>query len=197
MQILEKVFGSAARVKVMRLFLLNKTKTFTSKDIATRSRVSPLSTRKELKVLETVEFVKKRASGYVFNPNFKYTNELEGLLVNSNTLDIDQLSSHFKKAGRVKFLVVSGVFIKNKESRVDLLIVGDNIKKGKVEEEIRKLEAEMGAEIVYALFATKEFIYRLNMYDKLVRDILDFPHEVIIENKELSTQIANATRKLV
>jgi hypothetical protein len=25
------------------------------------------------------------------------------------------------------------------------------------------------------------------MYDKLVRDILDFPHEVIVENKELST----------
>jgi hypothetical protein len=62
------------------------------------------------------------------------------------------------------------------------------MKKSKVEEEIRKLEAEIGAELSYALFDTKEFSYRLNMYDKLVRDILDFPHEVVFQAKELSTQ---------
>ena len=197
MEILEKVFGSAARVKVMRLFLLNKTKNFTSKEIAKRSRISPESTRKELRLLESVEFVKKRANGYTFNLSFKYTSEFEGLLVSSNTVDSAELGSQFKKVGRVKLLVVSGVFIKNKESRVDLLVVGDNIKKGKVEEEIRKLEAEMGVEMVYALFTTKEFIYRLNMYDKLIRDILDFPHQVIVETKELSTHTANSARKLV
>ena len=82
--------------------------------------------------------------------------------------------------------MVSGVFIKNKDTRVDLLIVGDKIKKSKVEEEVRKLEAEIGTELVYVVFDTKEFIYRLDMYDKLVRDILDFPHEVILQAKELS-----------
>ena len=50
------------------------------------------------------------------------------------------------------------------------------------------MEAEIGSELVYAIFDTKEFTYRLNMYDKLVRDILDFPHEVIFQAKELSTQ---------
>jgi hypothetical protein len=62
------------------------------------------------------------------------------------------------------------------------------MKKSKIEEEIKKLEAEIGTELVYAIFDTKEFIYRLNMYDKLVRDILDFPHEIILQAKELSTQ---------
>ncbi|GAG51475.1 unnamed protein product [marine sediment metagenome] len=38
------------------------------------------------------------------------------------------------------------------------------------------------------MFDTKEFFYRLNMYDKLIRDILDFPHEVVLQTKELSTQ---------
>ena len=60
------------------------------------------------------------------------------------------------------------------------------MKRGKIEEGIRKLEAEIGAELVYAIFDTKEFIYRLNMYDKLVRDILDYPHEVLLQAKELS-----------
>jgi hypothetical protein len=62
------------------------------------------------------------------------------------------------------------------------------MQKSKVEEGVRKLEAEIGAEIVYATFTTKDFNYRLNMYDKLVRDILDFPHEIVLQAKELSTQ---------
>ncbi len=193
MEIFEKIFGSSARVKVMRLFLMNKGKAFLAKDIAKRSRVTPASVRKEIRLLESVEFIKKRngvSNAYAFNPYFKYVREFESLLVGSNTIDSEDIASHFKKAGRVKLLVVSGVFTKKKDSSLDLLMVGDNLKKGKIEEEIRKMEAEMGVEIVYAVFTTKEFIYRLNMYDKLVRDILDFPHEVIIEGKELAQTLA-------
>jgi len=89
--------------------------------------------------------------------------------------------------------VVAGVFTKNEDSRVDLLIVGDKMKRAKIEAGIRRLEAEIGTELVYAVFETKEFIYRLSMYDKLVRDILDFPHEVLIQSKELSTQALKKT----
>jgi len=109
-------------------------------------------------------------------------------LVRSDTLNKETILNNFKKIGQVKLLIVSGVFIKNNDSRVDLLIVGDKMKRGKIEQGVRKLEAEIGVELVYALFDTQEFIYRLNMYDKLVRDILDFPHEVLLQAKELSTQ---------
>ena len=84
--------------------------------------------------------------------------------------------------------MVSGVFIKNDDSRVDLLIVWDKLKMAGIEKGVRRLEAEIGAELTYAIFDTKEFIYRLNMYDKLVLDILDYPHEVLLQVKELSTQ---------
>jgi predicted nucleotidyltransferase len=84
--------------------------------------------------------------------------------------------------------LISGIFIKNKDSRVDILVVGDRLRKSRVEEEVKKLEAEIGTELIYAVFETKEFNYRLSMYDKLIRDILDFPHEVIFKAKELSTQ---------
>lgn len=173
----------------MRLFLLNKDKTFTNKEIVTRSRVSVHQIRTELKLLELVGFVKKRTTGWFFNPAFKYIKEFEGLLISADTLNEQSIADSFKKVGKVKLLVVAGVFIKNKDSRVDLLIVGDKMKKGKIEEGTRKLEAEIGSEVVYAMFETKEFLYRLNMYDKLVRDILDFPHKVVLQSKELSTQV--------
>lgn len=170
----------------MRLFLLNKNKGFTCKDIVKRSRVDVVVVRRELRLLSSVNFIKRRSRDWFFNSFFKYGGEFEDLLVRSDSLNKQTVSSNFKKVGRVKLIIVSGVFIKNNDSRVDLLIVGDKMKKGKIEEGIRKLEAEIGTELVYAVFDTKEFIYRLNMYDKLIRDILDYPHEVILQAKELS-----------
>jgi predicted nucleotidyltransferase len=188
MDILGKLLGSLARVKIMRLFLLNQTEGFSSKEIAKRSRVNKKLLNKELKLLNSVGFIKKRTKDYIFNPTFKYGTEIQDLLVNSDTIDHESILEIFKKTGKVKLIIVSGVFIKNKDSRVDLLIVGDKLIRSKIDEGVHKLEAEIGTELVYAVFDSKEFAYRLNMYDKLIRDILDFPNEIIFQAKELSTQ---------
>ena len=189
MEILGKILGSSARVKIMRLFLFNRGKGFSGKDVVKRSRINPLVVRKELKLLSSVGFIKKRSStslDWYFNTTFKYGEEFENLLLSSDTLSKQAILNNFKKVGKVKLIIVSGVFIKNHNSRVDLLIVGDKMKRSRIEEGIKKIEAELGIELVYAMFETKEFIYRLNMYDKLIRDILDYPHEVVLQAKELN-----------
>ncbi|MCE9585342.1 hypothetical protein K8Q94_01850 [Candidatus Nomurabacteria bacterium] len=189
MDILAKLLGNQARVKIMRLFLSNKSKAFTPLDVAKRSRVAIDSVRREIRLLSSVGFVKKRNDDWYFDMNFRYANEFESLLIKSDTFEHNVILDMFKKVGKLKFMVISGFFIKDKESRVDLLLVGDKLNKSKIEDNIKKMEAEIGKELVYAVFETKDFIYRLNMYDKLVRDILDFPHEIILQAKELSTQI--------
>jgi len=189
MEILGKILGSPARVKIMRLFLLNRGKNFAGKDVVKRSRVGANIVRRELRLLSSVGFIKRRIKDWSFNSNFKYAGEFEDLLLSLGTLSNEDILSNFKKVGRMKLVIISGIFIKNHDSRVDLLIVGDKLKKRKIEEGMRKIEAEVGVELTYAVFETKEFIYRLNMYDKLIRDILDYPHEVVLQSKELSTQI--------
>ena len=143
---------------------------------------------KELKLLGAIDFIKRKKEEWCFNSSFKYVSEIEDLLINSDSLDKGTILETFKKVGKVKLLIVAGIFTKDKDSRVDLLIVGDGMRRARIEEGIKKLEAEIGAELTYAMFDTKEFLYRINMYDKLVRDILDYPHEVMFETKELSTQ---------
>lgn len=186
MEILGKILGNPSRVKIMRLFLLNSKNGFNKKDIVKRSRVNSDIVGRELRLLSSVGFIKKYNDLWHFNRLFKYAVEFEKLLIGSETLDKKIIVNNFKKVGRVKFLLISGIFIKNKDTRVDLLVVGDKMKKSRIEEEVRKLEAEIGTELMYVVFDTKEFLYRLNMYDKLVRDILDFPHEVIFQSKELN-----------
>jgi hypothetical protein len=60
------------------------------------------------------------------------------------------------------------------------LVVGDNIKRGKLENVMKTLESEIGKELKYAYFGTEDFKYRLSMCDKLIRDILDYPHKKIL-----------------
>lgn len=194
MEILGKILGNGARVKIMRLFLLNPKSTFNRKDVTKRSRISADTASKELRMLSSVGFIKKYQNGWSLNQFFTYIKEFEKLLVSSNTLDKKGLIDVFRKVGKVKLLLVSGIFIKNEDSKVDFLIVGDKLKKGRIEEELRKLEAEIGTELVYAIFDTEEFMYRLDMYDKLIRDILDFPHEVVFQAKDLSTQTLKKTQ---
>ncbi|HEU0085569.1 MAG TPA: hypothetical protein VFQ59_01270 [Candidatus Paceibacterota bacterium] len=188
MEILGKILGSPSRVKMMRLFLQNKSKAFTNKDIVSRSRVNLSVVRKELALLSSANFVKKMSAGWTFNLAFPYTTEFEDLLINAGSYDKQNIIESFRKSGKIKLLIVSGVFIKDKDTRADILVVGDKIKTKKVEEGVKRLEAEIGVELSYVVFDTKEFVYRLDMYDKLVRDILDFPHEVVWSAKELSTQ---------
>ena len=78
------------------------------------------------------------------------------------------------------------MFTRDPDSRLDLLVVGDAIRRGAMESTIRMLEAEIGKELTYAIFETPEFLYRANMYDKLVRDVIDYPHERVIDGGLLS-----------
>lgn len=188
MEILGKILGNTARVKIIRLFLQGKGKVFSSKDVSKRSRVDVGVARRELKLLYSIGFLKKHSSGWSLNSAFQYITQLEELLVKSGSVDRKTIIETFRKTGKIKLIIISGLFIKAEDTRVDILIVGDKLKQSKVEEGIKKLEAEMGIELAFVVFETKEFIYRLDMYDKLVRDILDFPNEVIYASKELSTQ---------
>jgi len=42
------------------------------------------------------------------------------------------------------------------------------------------IEALLGKELRYAAFETTDFQYRLSIYDKLIKDILDYQHEKIL-----------------
>jgi len=212
MEILGKLFGSPARVKIMRLFLMNASEGIETALVVKRAKVNKGLARKELSLLSSADFIKqknfvkdtsttlgagikdkkgktkkKKVKGWFLNPAFPQLEIFKVLLVGSELMATEEISNRFKRAGRIKLLAIAGVFLQDKDSRLDILIVGDGLKKGTIESIIKDIEAEIGKELVYAAFETKEFTYRLNMYDKLIYDILSYPHERIIEAREFST----------
>ena len=55
---------------------------------------------------------------------------------------------------------------------------------------VRALEAELGIEIRYATFSTDDLLYRVGMYDKLTRDVFDYPYQILIDKIGIRNELA-------
>ena len=130
--------------------------------------------------------IKKKVTCWHLDSEFEYLLQLQNLLINSRPLRSNEILKRLNNVGKLKMVIVSGVFIQNPDSRVDLLIVGDNLKRGSIDRIVKTMEAEIGKELVFASFETGDFHYRLGMYDKLIRDILDYPHQKLLDKLNIS-----------
>ncbi|MFT5359565.1 MAG: hypothetical protein ACI88L_000023 [Candidatus Paceibacteria bacterium] len=175
-----RVKSSSAKVEVNLLKSIGflKTKTFI-KDVIKPARNSKTDSRRRV-VDKDPTIIKKKCNGWIINEKFIYLRPLQALLIETETLVREDLAVKFKNVGKIKLLLAAGVFIQDEESRIDLLIVGDDLKKKTIEDIVLRLESELGTEIDYAIFTAEDFKYRVDMYDKLVCDILEFPHEKVI-----------------
>lgn len=200
MEMLEKLFGSAVKVKLMKLFLFNSNSVFDKQDIQKRTKSTTQSTTRELNILEKAGFLKKksffkegkklksgkvgkkkRVQGYVLNQEFPYLLSLQKMLIESSPIGHSEVIKRIQKSGKIKLITVAGVFIHDDESRLDLLVVGDNINSGRIKTTIGSLESEIGRPIKYSILDTGDFKYRMGICDRLVRDVFDFPHEVLVD----------------
>jgi len=181
MDVLDKLLGGASRVRLLRLFLLNPDTSFEAKDVSRRIKVKPAFVRKELGTLALAKFIKKGAKGYKLSRSFEFLAPLRSLLLTSDPFKDEEIVRRFKSGGNMKVVAVAGVFTQSSDSRVDILLVGDRLKRSTIEKALKDMEAEVGKELSYALFDTPEFKYRMEVFDKFIRDILDYPHRVLLD----------------
>ncbi len=201
MDLLIRLLGGAERVKIMRFFLHHEDMVASLHDVSLKTKSKSALVRKELTALASIGFIeKKRAkavittgsgkkvtskvkdiNGYKLNTEFPHNQALKDLLFDFHLLDKRELAARFKIIGRIKLFVVAGVFIGDEKSRVDILIVGEVIKRPKAEKVFETLSAELGRDVIYSIMDVEEYEYRYKMYDKFVRDIREMPHELVID----------------
>ncbi len=197
MDILGKIFGSQARVRIIRLFLFNPERVFDNREVGKRIQATVKTVAREARLLKSGGLIKKKTAtvtvrrrgaasrrtkqGWTLNIKFPYLAALQNLVINTVLLKDNEIIERLSGTGHIKFLVAAGVFIQDLDSRVDLLVVGDRLKKTLIEGRIKKMESEIGRELRYSIFETPDFQYRVSIYDKLVRDILEFPHRTVVD----------------
>lgn len=182
---LAKLFGSSARVKLLRLFLFNEGESYSAAVAATRAKVSKDVARKEINSLVSMKLLKKKAgkgpASFTTNPKFEHYDALKTFLRTTTGINDENISQNLKKAGTLRLVALSGLFTGVPESKIDILIVGDRMDERVLSSIIHSLEAELGRELRYASFTTEDFRYRVGVYDRLVRDVLDYPHRLVLD----------------
>lgn len=213
METLGKILGSEDKVKILRLFLFHHEVPYDADEISARADVRRISAVKIAKVFEKIRLLKsksyykdvvqkrkvgkrggdpvvrrKRTRGWILNEKFLYLKELQNLLINTTLLREEEIVKRLQNVGKVALVIVAGVFIQNWDSRVDILVVGENLKEKSLQHIVRKMEAEIGRELAYTALETSDFQYRMTMCDKLVRDIVDYPHKRIFNKLGLTSE---------
>lgn len=196
--ILGKLFESEAKVRLMRLFLMNSGEIFDAKTIAKRMQMKPRAFARDLKKLLEVGYIKrgtrvvtlaevksgklgrKKISGFGLVRDFVYLNEIAQLLASDAPRAREKLVSSMRGAGKINLVVIAGRLMSDETRTVDVFVVGDALKKTKIERALKAMEHETGKELVYALMATKEFQYRYGLYDRFLKELFDNPHEIIL-----------------
>lgn len=194
---IELLFGSKARWRLIKFFLLNEHKEYTVKDIAQRNKLDLKEINPILTQLLKARFLdfkqKKKSKVYFTNVDHTFYQELKGLVVRSNIYPQCESLGKIKTLGDVRLSLISGIFINYPKAKTDLLIVGDSISRAKMNHLLEDLEAEMGREINYSLMTLAEFKYRANMVDKFITEVLIEPHEIIVNKvTNLVREIKNA-----
>lgn len=201
------LFGSTARVKLLRFFLFNPSKEFLFDDISKRARLVRRTARTEISALEKAGVIRQKnvlmavpgkakklkAIAYTLNKDFQELQALQTFLFDTAPIDGKNLLTHLRKAGSLDFVAIAGVFVRNFEQRLDILIAMKKFSQSAVEKAIRSIEAEVGMEVRFAAMSSEDLMYRVGMYDKLTRDFFDYEHQTLVDKIGVKDEVKSAT----
>ncbi len=200
---LAKLFGSLARVKILKLFLLNADASYYIRQISRHLNLQPNAVRRELENLETMELLtshqgeegeegaddekpgKNDRKYFQANRQFVLFNEIKDLIIKGQILCEKDFTDKLRKLGTIKLLILSGLFINDKQAPVDMLIVG-NFNKEKVAKLVKELEEELVNEVNYSVLSEEEFYYRRQVTDVFLYSVLEGKKIVVIDEDGLN-----------
>lgn len=179
----DALFGSKARARLIRFFLLNPGVEFGTAVISEKTLISKPETIRELarlaKMKLVIEHSRKGRKQFIVNEDFPFYTELKSLVSKLNVHAQSQVFRKLKIVGEVKLILIGGLFLNHAKSKVDMILVVNNINRTKLKHAIAHLEAEVGKEIRFVLMNSEELHYRLNMLDRFFIEFLEGPYEEV------------------
>ncbi|MEK7188963.1 MAG: winged helix-turn-helix domain-containing protein [Patescibacteria group bacterium] len=184
---LEHIFGSKVRVKLLKLFLAgaNDDRDYYIREIARMLSEHLNSVRRELENLEDIGLVvsqeKDKRKYYGVNRDFLLVPELKSLLLKSRELGEQKLVGQLEKVGTMDLLLLAGTFVGQAESPVDIFIVG-RVQKPKLEQFVKNYFKETGRDLKYTVMNKKEFQHRVELGDRFIFTLLN-GRKIVVINK--------------
>lgn len=192
---IDALFGSKTRVKLLHLFLNNPGQSFFVREITRKIDEQINSVRRELSNMLEVGIITSDSADnklyYQVNQRYEYYVPLRAIFGNtpisakSEALKADDISNEkyasiLREITGLRLAIFTGVLVVGSNTAIDILLVG-NVAPAKVKALVKYIEKNEGREINYSVLPYDEFYYRLSVRDRFIIEILNGKHNVIID----------------
>lgn len=205
---IESLFGSKTRVKLLKLFLENTEESYYVREITRKIDEQINSVRRELSNMTNLGIVtsdnRENKLYYSINQDSPYFTALRAMF-DPSSLDVPVIkpeSANQPKANSkdsaagispepgylaqldrldgLRLAVASGRLVGRLGKNIDLLLVGD-MNSAKLKSTIKSIETAVKHELNYSVMDSNEFYYRLSIKDRFVSDIINQDHQILID----------------
>ena len=183
---IEQLFGSKTRVKLLQLFYSNPNRSFYVREITRKIDEQINSVRRELSNLLNIGIISSETTNnklyYEVNQTYEFYKPLAAIFGATAVAAAatEEKSESLKLLGRVDVAVLTGKFTRDERSGADFLVVGD-INQTQLTKYIEELEKKEGKELAYVVMTPKEFDYRVTMNDRFITNILESKKQVLVD----------------
>ena len=213
----EQLFGSKTRVKLLQLFYQNPNRSFYVREITRKIDEQINSVRRELANLLSIGIITSDNTNnrlyYEVNQDYEHYPALGSIFggkafkpakkssakasqkvaaeqeqvtepVATEQEVTDPFVLELQKTGNVRLAIYTGQFTRDETSGVDIVVVGD-VNQTAVEHLIAELEKAEKKELRYSVFSDDEFVYRRQVNDRFVSNLLAAKKIVLIDKDKL------------
>lgn len=203
---IDSLFGSRTRVKLLHLFLNNPGRSFYVREITRTIDEQINSVRRELSNMLNIGIINSHNSDnklyYEINQEYQFYDPLCQIFSNKKIKKNATVTRHkpevdlgsdwdvdpmFSSIPGLKVAIMSGVFVSRSVSELDLLLSG-NVDILRVKRLISKVESKLGAEIRYTIMTYDDFYYRLSVRDVFLTDILSDKYRILVDTENILGQ---------
>lgn len=191
---IEQLFGSKTRVKLLQLFLANPGRSFYVRELTRKIDEQINSVRRELSNLLGIGIIKSDGVNnklyYEVNQGYKHFKALQSIFsVELPQQDVSPASQRdllkrLQAVGSFDVIIAAGGLVGQPGSEIDLVLVGSSNKQ-KLEKLIKTVELEEGSPVRYTVIPESEFKYRLDIKDRFISTMLASKHTVLADTSGL------------
>lgn len=196
---IEQLFGSKTRVKLLQLFYSNPNRSFYVREITRKIDEQINSVRRELaNLLNTGIIVSDNTNNrlyYEVNQSYEHYEPLLAIFGKAGaTVSVKSKKAgaapaapeqdKFKALGNLEVVLYTGQFTRDESSGIDMLIVGD-VNQNALQKFVAELEAQENKEIRYTVMSATEFGYRRQIKDRFITTVLDAKKQVLVDKNNI------------
>lgn len=201
---IEQLFGSKTRVKLLQLFYSNPNRSFYVREITRKIDEQINSVRRELANLLSIGIISSDTTNnrlyYEVNQQYDHYTALFSIFGGKAATPVakkastDSETEEIKQLGNVELAIYTGQFTRDETPGIDIVIVGD-INQAKLGKFIADLEAKEGKELRYTVMPLNEYHYRVQVNDRFLSNVLVSKKQILIDRHNLLTPKAEPDKK--